>query len=99
MFKIVMFLGIFWGVFYAVFLQQTKVGKFLVIHRTWITVVVGVGVDIAIMAIVMPFEHVVTVFSVFAASALGIVARSLYLESREVDAMQEYLDGKQDKNS
>jgi len=37
-----------WGILLAVFLQFSRMGRFLAVERTWITVVVGVGVDLLI---------------------------------------------------
>lgn len=96
MIKIALVLGFFWGVSYALVLQLTKYGKFLVQQRTWITVVLGVSVDIAIVSLVLPFDQVVEVCGVFALSAIGIIARSLYLEFQDIDAVKEYLSAKQD---
>ena len=92
--KIALLLGFFWGVFYALWLQQTKYGRFLVQRRTWIAVVLGIGVDVLIMALVLPFDQLLIIAGVLATSAVGIVVRSLYLESRDQEAIQEYLSAK-----
>jgi len=42
-------LALVWGGIWAAFLQWTRPGWFLANKRTWLTVVVGVGVDLGII--------------------------------------------------
>lgn len=70
--------GLCWGIGFAVFLQFAKLGKFLTSERTWLAVVIGIGVDLVI-AIGADWA---TVTGVIVASAVGIITRSLVNESR-----------------
>lgn len=67
-----------WGAAYAIFLQLHPLGKFLVRFRTWVTVVIGVGVD---LGIAYPGDWW-TVAAVIAVSSVGIIARSLFNEEK-----------------
>jgi putative flippase GtrA len=55
-------------------------GKWLAIKRTWLTVVVGVGVDLALLLMVLDIHTWSIVAAVIAASSVGIIVRSLYNE-------------------
>jgi len=72
-----LFGALFWGFGWAAFIQWHRFGQFLVEERTWLTVVVGVAVD---LAIAFP-EGWGVVAAVIAASSCGIIVRSLYNES------------------
>jgi multidrug transporter EmrE-like cation transporter len=76
-------LAALWGVVWALFLQFNRWGRWLAVRRTWATVVIGVGVDVLLLALVLTPHQVVTVFAVFAASALGIIGRSFLNEHKE----------------
>jgi hypothetical protein len=69
-------LGFFWGFAWAGYLQFTRHGQFLVLKRTWITVVIGIGVDLAIAY----GSEYWTVVLVIAVSSVGIIVRSLWNE-------------------
>lgn len=84
-------LALVWGVLWALFLQMTTLGRFLVQQRTWITVVVGVGVDLGIAAICIPFSYWWRVAAIVALSSLGIISCSLYNEWREGERLKEAL--------
>jgi hypothetical protein len=71
--------ALFWGFAYAVWLQHTRRGQVLAEERTWITVVIGVGVDLALAY----GGDWWTVVLVIAASAVGIIGRSLANETKE----------------
>lgn len=71
-------LGFFWGFAWAGYLQFTRHGQFLVLKRTWITVVVGVGID---LIIAYPADWW-TVAMVISVSSIGIIIRSLWNESQ-----------------
>lgn len=73
-------LALIWGCAWAAILQFTRLGRFLVHRRTWITVVIGVGVDLVIAAFCMPFDAWFRVVAIVAVSSVGIVARSLFNE-------------------
>lgn len=80
----------FWGVLWAVFLQCTCYGHYLALRRTWLTVVVGVGVDLLIMLCVVPLTTWLIVCAIIAASSVGIIARSLHNELRDEQAIEEF---------
>lgn len=85
-----LFLAALWGLVWALFLQRTELGRFLAARRTYITVVVGVGVDLGIAAIVTPWAAWWPVVAIVALSAVGIVTRSIWnewTESRELTAL------------
>ena len=73
-------LALIWGCVWAAFLQWSRLGRFLALRRTWITVVIGVGVDLIIMLLVVPVAIWLQVVVVIALSSVGIVARSIYNE-------------------
>lgn len=68
--------ALLWGIGWAALLQFTRLGRFLAQERTWITVVIGVGVDLLI-GLGAAWWHIwlIVVFSAF-----GIIARSLINE-------------------
>lgn len=72
-----------WGIAWALFLQWTTLGRFLAIRRTWITVVIGVGVDLVLVLAIIPFTWWWRVLAVIVLSSLGIIARSLINEHHE----------------
>lgn len=72
-----------WGTGYALFLQ-TYPGRFLAARYTWVTVVVGIGMDMAIAAVCVGIEAAVSVTVLIGVSAVPIVARSLWNEMRDV---------------
>lgn len=85
-------LAFVWGVLWALFLQFTSLGRFLAAKRAWLTVTVGVGVDAAILLLCLPLSTVLTVVAVVAASAIGIVARSLINELQDEMSFREYVN-------
>lgn len=66
-----------WGTLWAIALQQARWGRFLAEERTWLTVVVGVGVDLLIAY----GGDWWTVAAVIAASSPAIIYRSLHNEA------------------
>ena len=76
-------LALIWGVIWAAFLQFAPWGRWLAIRRTWITVVVGVGVDLLILAIVVDWHTWWKVAAIIAVSSVGIIVRSLANERAE----------------
>lgn len=73
-------LALIWGAIWALFLQLHPWGQWLAIKRTWLTVVIGVGVDMALLLLVLDIHTWTAVATVIAASSVGIIARSLYNE-------------------
>ena len=99
-------LALFWGVLWAFFLQFTDLGQFLASRRTWITVVVGVGVDLLIVLLLYytlptlddPLVTWLHLFAVVGFSSLGIIGRSLWRElseaQQEIDSIMETRNGR-----
>ena len=79
----VLLLAAVWGVVWALFLQYHPWGQWLAVRRTWLTVVAGVGVDLALLATVLDLATWLTVAGVIAASSIGIIVRSIANERRE----------------
>ena len=73
-------LALMWGIIWAGFLQMHPWGRWLALRRTWLTVVIGVGVDMALLLLVLDIHTWSTVTAIVAASSIGIIARSLYNE-------------------
>lgn len=85
-------LALVWGVFWASFLQWTRPGWFLANKRTWLSVVVGVGVDLGIILGILyvkplsqPLFTWLRIIVVFALSSIPIIVRSIYNELLEQD--------------
>jgi hypothetical protein len=76
-------LALIWGFAWATFLQFTRYGQFLAERRTWITVVVGVGVDLLIALLCVPLEYWLRIASIIALSSIGIITRSIVREYRD----------------
>ncbi len=89
MMPFVLILATLWGIFYALFLQFVPLGQFLARKRTWLSVAIGVGVDLGLAALVIPFEYWRPFAAIVALSALGVILRSLANEQTEI---QEDLD-------
>lgn len=85
-------LALFWGVLWAAFLQFSRWGQYLALRRTWLTVVIGVGIDLLILALIVSLEAWLWMGAVFASSSLGIIARSLYNEHQDEKAIEEFHD-------
>lgn len=91
-------LALFWGAFWAVFLQCTGPGRFLAARRAWLAVAIGIGVDLLILLVVLPVLLWLQVGAVVGASALGLIARSLWNEWNEhLELVQGLDDGQQDE--
>lgn len=75
------FAGFAWGILWATYIQFNRHGQFLAKERTWITVVIGIGVD---LLIAFPASWVTVVLVIFA-SSLGIIARSLWNEQHQTE--------------
>ncbi len=76
-------LAFVWGVIWALFLQFHRYGRWLAVRRTWITVVVGVGVDLGLLLLLVDWATWAMVAGVVAASSVGIIVRSLVNEHSE----------------
>jgi hypothetical protein len=86
-------LGLLWGLCWALFLEHVALGRFLVQQLTWLTVVIGVGVDLAILLIVLPPQQVALVALIVAASGVPVVVRSLLGMYRSVSGAISVLGG------
>ena len=90
----VLVLALIWGVILALFLQFVPWGRFLAKKRTWSTVVLGVGLDLGLLALVIPFEWWLWAAKIIGLSAIGIIIRSLYNEWDEWKRVLRVLAGK-----
>ena len=79
-------LGGVWGLIWALCLQ-TFPGRFLAARFTWLTVVVGVGVDLLIALLVVPLCYWLPLAAIIGASSVAIVGRSLINELRDMQTM------------
>lgn len=75
-------LALIWGGIWAACLQFTDWGKFLAERRTWLTAVVGVGVDLVIFRPLVTLQVWCWLVIVVATSSAFIILRSLYNELR-----------------
>lgn len=72
-----------WGALWALFLQMHPWGRWLAVKRTWLAVAIGVGVDLAILLLILDPQTWASVSAVIAASSIGVIVRSLYNEHHE----------------
>jgi hypothetical protein len=72
-----------WGAMWAAFIQFNYHGHFLAARLTWLSVVIGIGVDLLILALVIPLDAIIAVVAVIGASSLPVIARSLFNESSD----------------
>ena len=82
------FLAFIWGVIWALTIQYIPFAVYLAQKRTWMTVVAGVGVDLAIGLLTVPdapntFWMWAYQFIIVALSSVGIITRSLVNEWHE----------------
>lgn len=80
---VALLLAAVWGAVWALFLQATQLGRWLVMRRTWITVVIGVGVDLLVLLLVLDWASWAAVAGVTAASSIGLIVRSIFNEHAE----------------
>ena len=78
-------------------LQRTYSGRFMAARLTWLTVVIGIGVDLAIALFIIPLDAWLRIAGVIAASSIAIIARSLLNDSSDHRALIERKYG--DQNS
>ena len=60
-----------------------RLGRWLAVRRTWLTVVVGVGADLLLLLLVLDWHQWAQVVAIVAASSIGVIVRSLHNEHRE----------------
>lgn len=70
-------LAAIWGILYAVWLQNSKMGAFIADERTWLSVVIGIGVDM-LLGIGAEWWQI---WLIVVLSGFGVIARSLINES------------------
>lgn len=75
-------LALIWGVVWALFLQ-TFPGRFVAARMTWLSVVIGVGVDLVILLLVVPVDTLMLVTAVIGLSAIPIIGRSILNEIKD----------------
>lgn len=75
-------LALTWGFAWAAVLHFTRWGRWLAVRRTWITVVIGVGVNLLILWGVLERRQWWQVAEVMGFSAIGIILRSILQEYR-----------------
>jgi hypothetical protein len=80
-------LAVIWGFTWAACLQYTQWGRWLAVKRTWLTVVIGVGVDLLILWRILDRNAWWRVAEIISLSAIGIVLRSLIREHHD-DAVE-----------
>jgi Kef-type K+ transport system membrane component KefB len=94
-----LFLALVWGGIWAAFLQLHPLGQFLVIKRTWITVVIGVGADLLIALLVVDWMQWALMVAIIGMSSVGIIYRSLTNELKQevglLDEIKEIFSRKQ----
>lgn len=77
-------LALIWGIIWALVIQYIPLGQFLARKRTWITVVIGVGVDLLIALLVIDWPSWYKLASIILLSSIGIIIRSLANEYRDI---------------
>lgn len=81
------YLALIWGAIYALFIQRTEIGQTLAKSTTWLSVVIGIGVDLLIALPIVPRSAWQAIAKVFIASSVGIIARSLINEARDISTV------------
>lgn len=76
-------LATIWGIIWATFLNRTYAGRFMAARLTWLTVVIGIGVDLAIALFIVPLDAWLRVAGIITASSIAIIARSLINQSAD----------------
>ncbi len=75
--------AVIWGAMWAAFLEFNRHGRFIAARMTWLSVVIGVGMDLVILLAVLPFDLWLRMFGVVSASSVCIIGRSVINESRD----------------
>lgn len=74
-----------WGLLWGATLQFTAVGQWLAARRTWVTVVIGVGVDLLLFLPFLSPAQWIAALAIVTFSSIGVIARSLANEHTEDD--------------
>lgn len=72
-----------WGISWATFLNHTYAGRFMAARLTWLTVVIGIGVDLVIALFIIPLDAWLRVAGIITASSIAVIARSLINQSAD----------------
>jgi len=72
-----------WGVLWATFLNHTYAGRFMAARLTWLTVVIGIGVDLIIALFIVPLDAWLRIAGIITASSIAVIARSLINQSAD----------------
>jgi len=91
----VLVLAVIWGGVWALALEYVPFCRWIAVKRTWLSVVIGVGGDLALLAVVLDWDTWLLGVGVIAASSVGIIMRSLANEMREWHALMEASRGTQ----
>ena len=89
-------LALVWGAVWAALLQFTGWGRFMAARRAWLAVAIGLGVDLLLLLVLMPVTLWLQVCAIIAASAIGIIVRSIANEWRDHQELMEAVDGDAD---
>jgi len=87
----VLILALIWGIGFALFLHYVPIGRFMVRKHTWLTLVIGIGVDLALMWMILPLPYWLVVVGILAASSMGMIGHSLAMEEEETGQLLEVL--------
>lgn len=91
MLPFVLVLALIWGIGFALFLHYVPIGRFMVRRHTWLTLVIGIGVDLALMWMILPLPYWLVMAGILAASSIGMIGHSLAMESEESEQLLEVL--------
>ena len=92
-------LATIWGIIWATFLNRTYAGRFMAARLTWLTVVIGIGVDLAIALFIVPLDAWLRVAGLITASSIAIITKSLLNSANEHRDLIESEHDKQNQNS
>ena len=92
MLSFVLVLALAWGVMFALILHYVPIGRFMVRRYTWLTLVIGIGVDMFLISLMLPLAEWLVVVGIITASSMGMIGRSLAVDSDEMKTLLESLD-------
>jgi len=72
------------GLIYALWLDRSRLGKFLARYLTWFSVVVGVGLTVMIAIPILGLETAGKVALAFVFSSVGVIVRGLQQNAETV---------------
>ena len=92
MLPFVLILALIWGIAFALFLHYVPIGRFIVVKYTWLAVVIGIGVDMALALVILPLPQWLIVVGIITASSFGLIGRSIAMDSEESDRLMGVLN-------